>query len=117
MFSGWSLLQDTRSALTRLSHFVRIHAFPIPYSRNDPGKEKYDVLRWLAHNLVITRRIGAFQLLIVGEPESQKPLFIQLIADILRIYFTSPCGRATRPSFLSRWSSHLTYLNIHLFSG
>ena len=29
--------QDTRSALARLSHFVRIHAFPKPYSRNDLG--------------------------------------------------------------------------------
>jgi len=39
---------------------------------------------------VVERRLGAFQLLIIGQPETQKTLFMQLISELFEVYFGDP---------------------------
>ena len=45
-------------------------------------------LTWLSHNLVITRHISDFKLLITAYPESQKIVLMQLIVESLDVYFS-----------------------------
>jgi hypothetical protein len=67
--------------------WVQCKNFPAPYSLEELGEDKYGVLRWVGANLAVNREVGAFQLLILGPPLSQKTLFLNLIAQSLRVYF------------------------------
>lgn len=39
---------------------------------------------------MVERRLGAFKLLIIGQPETQKTLFMQLISELFEVYFGDP---------------------------
>ena len=62
---------EVQGGLERLYLWVRAHHFSKPYARADLGKEKTQVLARLGHNQALTRKVGAFQLCIVGRAESQ----------------------------------------------
>ena len=47
------------SRFSLLYNYVRWRGFPVAYKKDELGVDKYEVLRWLAHNLVIERRLGA----------------------------------------------------------
>ena len=47
-------------------------------------------LKWLAHSLVIPRRIGSFQLCVLGPAESQKTLLAQMLSSFLKVYYVPP---------------------------
>lgn len=72
--------------------WVQCKNFPAPYSLEELGEDKYGVLRWVGANLAVNREVGAFQLLILGPPLSQKTLFLNLIAQSLRVYLI-PTGQ------------------------
>jgi len=63
-----------QEGLEHLYLWVRSRHFPAPYSRADLGSAKHDILLWLGRNLVIPRKIGSFQLCILGPADSQKTL-------------------------------------------
>lgn len=56
-----------------------------------PGslQEKYCLLRWFASNLVPDRPIKTKQLLLYGEPGTQKTLILKLLSSVLRTYNAS----------------------------
>lgn len=50
-------------------------------------QEKYVLLDWIAVNLLYQRPLKTKQLLLYGEPSTQKTLLMQILKNALRIYF------------------------------
>jgi hypothetical protein len=67
--------------LEHLYLWMREHNFPAPCDVLDLGPYKYDVIRWVALSLYRPRRIGDFQLCLVGPTESQKTLIVQMLSS------------------------------------
>lgn len=69
--------------LEGLEHFyiwIRAHNFPAAYSMAELGNHKYHTLYWLGQNLAAYRRIGSFQLCVIGPADLQNTLFSNICA-------------------------------------
>lgn len=82
-----SLWLNERKGLKHLYLWMRAHNFPAPYLYNYIPGEKMEVLRWIGDNLVFPCELGGLQLLLLGSPDQQKSLLMELLSQSLRVYF------------------------------
>jgi hypothetical protein len=73
--------------LKRLFDKLEASGFPDPYEVYELGEDQLKVIQWIAHNLVIQRRLGDFKLLVLGLSRCQKTLLMLLIAEFITVHF------------------------------
>lgn len=74
-----------RSLEDRMQRYLETNDWPEEYTALEL-KDKYYLLDWIAVNLLFKRPIKTKQLLLYGEPSTQKTLMFEMLGKVLNIY-------------------------------
>ena len=86
VYEDMRLIKDRESSLhTRFITYLSSRGHPAEYTIQDL-KEKYYLLDWIAVNVLFCRPIKTEQMLIYGEPSTQKTLIFEMLNSVLNIY-------------------------------
>ena len=73
----------------RMERYLEANGWPEEYTAMQL-KEKYYLLDWIAVNLLFKRPIKTKQMLLYGEPSTQKTFMFEMLGKVLNIYHAPP---------------------------
>ncbi|CAL9138254.1 unnamed protein product (mitochondrion) [Musa textilis] len=89
IYEDLKVLRARESSLKEIiENYLKEHGWPEEYSLEDLGEKSF-LLDWLSCHLLFGRPIKTKQLLLYGEPSTQKTLLFDMLNVVLNIYYAS----------------------------
>lgn len=90
IFEDILVIKDRESKLEdRMKRYLDRKGQPREYKIDELG-EKYFLLDWVACNIIFDRPINTKQLLLYGQPCTQKTLIFHMFSRVVNIYWANP---------------------------